>query len=240
VASWYADGQNGQSFFSSLVQVNAGDTLTGIMTLVVQNGAAFDYSCEFQGIANTTLAIQAVGELTWANETLEVYGVTDCGHYPETSKTSFAGINLQTGSATPMLNWTVNNSHTECGQHANVVNGAATGGQVDIWYTRQPGWNGDWFPLPGQAVFDRQTQQIAAVARSPNNLDLFVIGNDDHVWSTFWSSQTGWSADWFPLPGQAVFDRQTQQIAAVARSPNNLDLFVIGNNNHVWSTFWSG
>jgi len=103
VASWYADGQNGQSFFSTLVRVNVNDTLIGVMTLVAQNGTAFDYSCEFQGVANTTLAVQAVDELTWANETLEVYGVTDCGHYPGTSRTSFTGINLQTGTAAPSL-----------------------------------------------------------------------------------------------------------------------------------------
>jgi len=47
-------------------------------------------------------------------------------------------------------------------------------------------WNRDWFPLPGQHVFDREKQQIAAVSRTPNNLDLFVIGFDNHVWTTFW------------------------------------------------------
>ena len=101
------------------------------------------------------------------------------------------------------------------------------------------GWNGDWFPLPGQAVFDRDKQQIAAVSRAPGNLDLFVIGFDNHVWTTFWNDQVGWNSDWFPLPGQAVFDRDKQQIAAVSRAPGNLDLFVIGFDNHVWTTFWN-
>jgi hypothetical protein len=36
-------------------------------------------------------------------------------------------------------------------------------------------WNGDWFPLPGQALFDRDKQQVAAASRDPRNLDLFVI-----------------------------------------------------------------
>jgi hypothetical protein len=49
------------------------------------------------------------------------------------------------------------------------------------------GWNGDWVSLPGQAVFDRERQQIAAVSREANNLDLFVIGFDNHVWATFWT-----------------------------------------------------
>src|SRR5215813_9998529 len=93
-------------------------------------------------------------------------------------------------------------------------------------------WNADWFPLPGQAVFDRDKQQIAAVSRTPNNLDLFVIGFDNHVWTSFRTAAGGLNADWFPLPGQAVFDRDKQQIAAVSRTPNNLDLFVIGFDNH--------
>ncbi|MGO9719788.1 MAG: hypothetical protein ACLPIG_20150 [Methylocella sp.] len=118
-----------------------------------------------------------------------------------------------------------------------------------VWTTTwssATGWNADWGPLPGQAVFDRSTQKIAAVSRDPGNLDLFVIGNDGgagttngHVWTTAWSSATGWNADWGPLPGQAVFDRNTQKIAAVSRAPGNLDLFVIGNDSHVWTTAWS-
>ena len=71
-------------------------------------------------------------------------------------------------------------------------------------------------PLPGRAVFDLNTQHVTVVSRAPDHLDLFVIGNDGgvgttngHVWTTAWSSATGWNADWGPLPGQAVFDRST-------------------------------
>ena len=134
-------------------------------------------------------------------------------------------------------------------------------------------------------------QQIAAVSRAPGNLDLFVIGFDNQVWSTFWnepvagtvtgsrcpastcsttrsnrsrrcrglratsicsssasttaSTRTSgtthqWNGDWFPLPGQHVFDRKKQQIAAVSRAPSNLDLFVIGFDNRVYTHFWNG
>jgi len=123
------------------------------------------------------------------------------------------------------------------------------GNDSHVWTTAwssASGWNADWGPLPGQAVFDLNTQNIATVSRDPGNLDLFVIGNDGgarttngHVWTTAWSSATGWNADWGPLPGQAVFDRNTQKIAAVSRAPGNLDLFVIGNDSHVWTTFWA-
>lgn len=51
-------------------------------------------------------------------------------------------------------------------------------------------WNREWFPLPGKTVFDRNAQQVAAVSRGPENLDLFVVGSDNHVWSTFWGQAT--------------------------------------------------
>ena len=110
-----------------------------------------------------------------------------------------------------------------------------------VWttaWTNGIGWNADWRPLPGQAVFDRATQKIAAVAQSPGNLDLFVIGNDSHVWTTAWTNGIGWNSDWAPLPGQAVFDLNTQDVAAVSQAAGNLDLFVIGNDSHVWTTAW--
>jgi Peptidase A4 family len=116
------------------------------------------------------------------------------------------------------------------------------GGHVWTTFWTPSGWNKDWFPLPGQAVFDVQHQHVAAVSRNPNQIDLFVIGNDGHPYSTFWNpsgNPSGWR-EWFSLPGQAVFDVQHQQIAAVSRGPNNLDLFVIGNDGgHVWTTFWN-
>ena len=66
------------------------------------------------------------------------------------------------------------------------------------------------------------------MSRASGNLDLFVVGNDNHVWSTYWNDQAGWSRDWFSLPGQAVFDREHQQVAAVSRASGNLDLFIEG------------
>jgi hypothetical protein len=100
------------------------------------------------------------------------------------------------------------------------------------------GWFPDWVPLPGQHVFDHRTQQIAAVSRGPQNLDLFVIGLDNRVYTQFWNGD--WHFDWVPLPGQHVFDHKTQQIAAVSRGPQNLDVFVIGLDNRVYTQFWNG
>lgn len=136
VASWYAGGQNGQAFYSHYTQVNPGDTLVGGMTLTGpgQLSATFNYTCLFQGIANSALPIQNVQELTWAIETLEAYAITGCSDYPNINVTAFKGINIQTGNTTPTLNWTAVNGVIDCGQHGVVVSNANPGGEVDIYY----------------------------------------------------------------------------------------------------------
>ncbi len=68
---------------------------------------------------------------------------------------------------------------------------------------------------------------------------LDFIGDGAHYRLTFEARNPEQWRPWFPLPGQAVFDRDKQQIAAVSRAPGNLDLFVIGFDNHVWSAWWS-
>jgi len=141
VASWYADGQGGPAFHTNLVNVNPGDVLTGIMTLTSQSAKGFTYNCQFQGIANTSLPIQNVQELTWCVETLECYSITKCSDYPNTNKTAMSAINLQTGSVHPVMIWTLNNPVTDCGQHTLIFDEDSSGnGEVDLWYKSSPFW----------------------------------------------------------------------------------------------------
>ena len=141
VASWYVDGASGSTFFSSLVRVNVGDVLTGVMTLTGQSPTGFSYDCFFQGIANTSLPVMNIQELTWLIETLECYGMTVCSDYPNTGKTAMSAIGIQTGATTPTVTWTVNNAVTDCGQHTTIFSEeAGGGGEVDLWYRPGPYW----------------------------------------------------------------------------------------------------
>jgi hypothetical protein len=141
VASWYADGQNGPASYSSLVRVNPGRTLVGVMTLTAQNGGLFNYHCEFQGVANTGLDIINQQELTFLIETLEAYGITRCSDYPNTDSTLFSAIEVETGTTKPVLNWAASNSVTDCGQKALVISDAEGTGQVEIFYRGPTGWH---------------------------------------------------------------------------------------------------
>ena len=141
VASWYADSPSGTSFYSSLVDVNEGDVLVGVMTLTGSSAMGFSYNCEFQGIANTSLPVQNTQELTWCCETLEAYSITRASDYPDADKTTMSGIDLQTGTTSPVMAWTVTDTVTDCGQHTLRFDDDSNGhGEVDIWYRSGPYW----------------------------------------------------------------------------------------------------
>ena len=134
VASWYVDGQGGPAHMSNLTQVNPGDVLIGVMTLTGQSGSSFSYNCQFQGIPNSTLAVQDIDELTWCIETLEAYGIAQCSDYPAIDKTSMTSIEIQTASGEAGLNWAPASPVTDCGQHVVVVSNASPNGEVDLFY----------------------------------------------------------------------------------------------------------
>ncbi len=137
VASWYADGQGGQANYSTLVKVQPGQDLIGVMALAGHSPGGFSYKCEFVGIPNTSLVITDVQELTWCIETLEAYGITKSTDYPATSMTSFREISLQIGNAPPTnppLSWTPVDAVTDNGQHVLINSNSNPGGEVDIHY----------------------------------------------------------------------------------------------------------
>ncbi|MFI9629360.1 hypothetical protein [Streptomyces sp. NPDC052042] len=49
-------------------------------------------------------------------------------------------------------------------------------------------WNPDFLPWPGGAVFDHEKQKLAVVSRFTGQLDVFIVGFDNRVWSTFWNA----------------------------------------------------
>jgi hypothetical protein len=141
VASWYVDGQGGLALHSNLVQVNPGDTLVGVMTLTGQSGGHFSYNCVFKGIANASLPIANVDQLTWFVETLECYGITKASDYPDVALTEMRDIRIATGSTNPAMTWGVNNMVTDCGQHTVIQSNSSTAGIVDLnYYGDQANW----------------------------------------------------------------------------------------------------
>jgi hypothetical protein len=109
------------------------------------------------------------------------------------------------------------------------------------------GWMNQWFRLADNNFGDGfrvpVLSPVSALARSQDNIDLFVTGFDGSVFSTAWSTGNGWLNHWFKLGDPNFGDQFTippaAQISSVARTRDNIDLFVAGRDGCVYSTAWS-
>ena len=117
------------------------------------------------------------------------------------------------------------------------------------WSLGDQGWH-PWFPVtdrpedPNHAKFSTATPPVA-LARDAEHQDLFVMGTDGRVWTTYWSlGDQGWHP-WFPItddpsqPTIATFSTGTAP-AALARDPQHQDVFVMGTDERVWTSYWAG
>jgi hypothetical protein len=218
VSSWYADGQNGTSFHSTPVRVNAGDILEGVMLLTGRNGSNFNYLCEFKGIQGSQLPITNVPELTWCCQTLECYGIVSAMSYPLTFRTPMKNINIQCGTVTPNISWGISNGVTDCGQHTEVISNSATSGEVDLCYG---------------TVADAS---LAAVTWSADRLDIFGLGTDDQMYHKSWNGSWGPSVTGF----DALGGKFNSPPCAVAWGPQRLDVFGLGTDNSLYHKWWNG
>jgi hypothetical protein len=75
---------------------------------------------------------------------------------------------------------------------------------------------------------------ITAVARYAGHLDLFTLGTDNRVYSSWWHEGQPWAA-WFNVSaGSGVAGCQ---VAAISRIAEHLDLFTVGGDGIVYSTW---
>ena len=74
-----------------------------------------------------------------------------------------------------------------------------------------------------EAIGVAVASQVAAVARTSDKLDIFIIGKEGGVWTAAWDKSGGWNA-W--------------REGAVFRAPSKLDIFIVGEDSGVWSAAW--
>jgi len=112
----------------------------------------------------------------------------------------------------------------------------APDGRVETAWWPNADW-ANWRPIGG---FFPAGAPVAAVARKADQLDLFVVGNDGRVYTSWWGGGNDWSGvndNWRAIGG---FFPVGAPLSAVARTPNNLDVFVVGNDGRVYTSWWSG
>jgi len=75
---------------------------------------------------------------------------------------------------------------------------------------------------------------VAAVAASPNDIDVFAVANDKAPWWWHWNG-AAWSLP-EKLPSGAA-NLPAERIAAMSPGSGRLDVFAVGSNTHLWH--WS-
>jgi len=104
IASWFVSSSN--AVYSQILKVAVGDTILGNMTLDAANSKWTISTNDTTLGISTPLTVQTgVAEID-AFVTLEVYGVTSCGDYPNGSDT-FTGLYITANGAQVTPNWVV-------------------------------------------------------------------------------------------------------------------------------------
>ena len=74
---------------------------------------------------------------------------------------------------------------------------------------------------------------ITPVSRNPDHADLFVVGDDGKVYSSWWATGNDWSGigdKWGSIGGSFSAGAK---VSAVSRHGDHLDVFVVDGNGDV-------
>jgi hypothetical protein len=95
-------------------------------------------------------------------------------------------------------------------------------------------WHG-WWPIGDIRV--PQGSPVHAVSRSADKLDIFVTDVNGAIFTAAWEpSFTDWWHGWWELNGGRA--APGAPVTAVSRSADKLDVFVVGNDQRVWTAAW--
>ena len=96
-------------------------------------------------------------------------------------------------------------------------------------------WRGWWNILTGRIP---SGGTISAVSRAPDKLDIFLVSTDGRVYTAAWDQRVAsgnWRGWWRIRNRRAI---PGAPVAAVARDPNKLDVFVAGADGRTYTAAW--
>lgn len=126
--------------------------------------------------------------------------------------------------------------------------------QLDLFWTGSKNeiWSTWWRDAPGMSWSDHGRFRVAPVnsalagspvaslARARGHLDVFWIGSDRAIQWTWWDSkpQQGWGDHRALSVAPDGSARADSPLAAVARTPDNQDVFWISPDGAIWTMWW--
>jgi hypothetical protein len=99
-----------------------------------------------------------------------------------------------------------------------------------VWHS---GWtSGTW--SDDERLGGDPASAPAVVSWAPNEMQLFVVARDGHLWNIYWDGEA-WH-HWVDMGGNFGPDAQ---VAASTWGPNRIDFFV-SDANALWHRWWDG
>ncbi len=98
-----------------------------------------------------------------------------------------------------------------------------------------------WAPISsaGTGISGRE---VTAIARRPNQIDLFLVGHDGKIYTRSWTDGAGtqWydAGPWSPISVATTASLGATTVAAVSRHPWQIELFVVGNDGKIYTRAW--
>ena len=92
---------------------------------------------------------------------------------------------------------------------------------------------------PLTALVARPRTAITVMARFPEHLDVFAVGDDGRTVTDWWNPSTGWAGWNHLMGGIASPGGRGSPVTAIHRYAGHIDIFTVGTDNRVYSAWWN-
>ncbi|NOY37148.1 MAG: T9SS type A sorting domain-containing protein [Chlorobi bacterium] len=136
ICNWFVTSK-GQYFHDSLIRVNSGDRLQGIVKIIARSDSTYTYNSSFFGHGEG-LDVLNVKVLDLGYLALETYGVRNCKENPAEEKMRMFNIQMIVNDDYPPFKWQIFNNRTNCGAFTNVIDESSHNGEINIHFHKPP------------------------------------------------------------------------------------------------------
>ncbi len=132
ICNWLVTNKD-QVFYDSLIKVNPGDKLQGVIKLINTSDTLYNYNSSFTGYSGG-LDVFCLPRLQTPYVALEAYNIKGCDEYPADEKIRMYNIQIITDSVFPPVIWQTFNTIDNCGQFTNMIDESPNNGEINIHF----------------------------------------------------------------------------------------------------------
>ena len=135
ITNWYVNGSTA-IYGDSLVEVEPGTPITGVMGATLEAGGKYTYTSDFVNHPGTDITIPDVAPLNWPLVAMEVMNYTVAGDYPQGPQVyvGMQSMNIEIEGNAGFLLWQVACPYANANEHAILYNNSPTNSEIDLYW----------------------------------------------------------------------------------------------------------